>query len=422
MLRDFLRAVGLILGSAVAAQVVVVAASPVLSRLYSPSDFGILATASGVISILAIGASLRLEEVLPLIRSDRVAELATGLGLAIAVLLGLLLLVPVYLFGRSVGIPGGTGILVAFAACVSAAVALAGCYSTLMGARLRRQSFSAVARANVEKVFVQLAIQLTGGFAGLGALPLLIAKVAEKGVGIRRLWTLEPPATSRRSAVRALRAWRPIFARYRDLIGFGLLAALSRALRIGVIAPLIAVFWGVSMAGIFALANRALAAPFMMAGGASLQAFLGVTGRNGLLPSPRLRRLLVQATVVWALGSALTYLALARFAEPSFAWAFGEEWRAAGEIAPYLGVMGGAFAFSMPLQRLYDLWGLVRTRLVFEATQSVVVVGVLVFSGLMKAPLASAMAFVAGVALASALATVIHLLGIRPSSLPGSPR
>jgi O-antigen/teichoic acid export membrane protein len=422
VLRDFFKAAGLILGSTVAAQLVVVAASPVLSRLYEPSDFGVLATASGLVSILAIGASLRLEEVLPLIRSDRIARLAAGLGLTVATILGVSVVLPVYLFGRNAGIPATDGVLVAFTLCVALAVALAGYYSTLAGARLRSQSFGSVARANVDKVLGQLAIQLGGGLLGAGAVALLLAKVAEKGIGIRRLWRLSPPATSPRAVSRSIRRHRALLHRYRDLVGFGLVAALSRGVRIGVVAPLITVFWGVAMAGIFALAYRALVAPFLLVGGASLQAFLGVTSQKPLPPSPRLRGLLMQATGAWVAGSVLIFLVMAETGEPLFAWAFGEAWRPAGTLAPYLAIMGTAFAFSFPLQRLYDIWGLVRIRMAFEASQSVAVVATLVWCGAAGASLPSAVALLSGLSVLFAVLTVLHLSSIRATRLPAERR
>lgn len=417
MLREFLKAAGLILGSSVLAQVAVVAASPILSRLYAPDDFGVLATASGIISILAIGASLRFEEVIPLIQSDRVARLATGFGLVASVLTGLAVAIPVYLFGRGAGIPVEGFVLPAFAVCVAAAVALAGAYSTLTGARLRGQAFPAVARANVERILGQLGIQLAGGLLGGGAIPLLLAKVAEKGIGIRRLWRLDPPATSARTAGRAVRHARPLLRRYRDLVGFGLLAALARGIRIGIVAPVITIYWGVAMAGIFALAYRALVGPFILLGGAALQAFLGVTSGRSISPGGRLSRLVLVATAGWGVATVATFLILHQIGEPLFAWVFGPEWREAGELAPHLAVVGASFAFSLPLQRLYDLWGLVRVRLALEAGYAVAVVATLIWTGGVGTPLVDAMALLAAISALFALLTVAHITRVRPTNL-----
>jgi O-antigen/teichoic acid export membrane protein len=68
--RPFLRNVSIMLGGTAGGQLVSVLLSPVLTRLYSPEQFGILSVYLAVLSILVVVASLRYELTLPLAESD----------------------------------------------------------------------------------------------------------------------------------------------------------------------------------------------------------------------------------------------------------------------------------------------------------------------------------------------------------------
>ena len=79
----FARSASLLAGGAVAGQAIIVAASPILTRLYSPEDFGVLAVFASLLSILSIVASLRYQLAIPLPKTDEEAANVTVLSLAV---------------------------------------------------------------------------------------------------------------------------------------------------------------------------------------------------------------------------------------------------------------------------------------------------------------------------------------------------
>ena len=57
----FARGVGVLVGGTAGAQALMVLAAPLLTRLYSPEDFGLLAVYSGLLAICTVIAGLRYE-------------------------------------------------------------------------------------------------------------------------------------------------------------------------------------------------------------------------------------------------------------------------------------------------------------------------------------------------------------------------
>ena len=68
--RPFLRNVSIMLTGTASGQLVSILLSPILTRLYSPQQFGVLSVYIAVVSILAVIASLRYELTIPLASSD----------------------------------------------------------------------------------------------------------------------------------------------------------------------------------------------------------------------------------------------------------------------------------------------------------------------------------------------------------------
>ena len=64
--NQFFRDTLILVGGTISAQVIVLLASPILTRIYSPEEFGILSVYSAILAFFTIFASLRYELAIPL--------------------------------------------------------------------------------------------------------------------------------------------------------------------------------------------------------------------------------------------------------------------------------------------------------------------------------------------------------------------
>jgi O-antigen/teichoic acid export membrane protein len=69
--NSFIRSVSVLVGGTATAQVISILASPVLTRLYTTEDFGLLAVYGSIIGIVGVIASLRYELAIPIAETDK---------------------------------------------------------------------------------------------------------------------------------------------------------------------------------------------------------------------------------------------------------------------------------------------------------------------------------------------------------------
>lgn len=98
---DFTRNVlTLMLGTGIA-QIITVAASPILSRIYSPADFGVFGTYQSIIAVIAIVVSARYDHTILLPKEDKDAINLTALSFLIALMVSIILLISVSFFHQA---------------------------------------------------------------------------------------------------------------------------------------------------------------------------------------------------------------------------------------------------------------------------------------------------------------------------------
>ena len=78
--HDFLRKSAIVASGQALGLGVTVLASPILSRLYSPRDFGLLAIFSTLIGVITTFATLRYENAIPLPNDDWLAHSLAALS------------------------------------------------------------------------------------------------------------------------------------------------------------------------------------------------------------------------------------------------------------------------------------------------------------------------------------------------------
>ena len=99
---DFFRGALMIVLGTGAAQLMTVLSQPIVTRLYTPSDFGILSVATSILSVLISITCLRYEFAIPLPADNVEAANIVGLSLIVNVGMSLLTVVAVLLFGDAV--------------------------------------------------------------------------------------------------------------------------------------------------------------------------------------------------------------------------------------------------------------------------------------------------------------------------------
>lgn len=372
--------VEIVLGSVVG-QGLLFAAAPVLSRLYEPADFALLQLFTGVVSVGAVLASLRLELAVPLARDDHETRAVLWAGVfgsvvvAVLLWLGGLITAPWWAVGDTLldlraawWLVPATVLAVAWFQLVSAVLVRAEHYRDLAG----RNAVQGVGTA---------ATQLGLGIAGAGGLGLLL------GVGVGRLAGLV--AVSRRGlpglALPGRGPGQPRRVTLRDQLDavarfrrFPLLTTWSAVVNnAGQYAPYLvfALAFGPTVTGWLAFTARLLGVPVTMVGQAVAQVFLGrgaSAHRAATGELPRLTWLAVRRLSLLGAGPAVLVVLAAPWV---FGWVFGDAWDQAGRYAQILAPAFFLQFVASPVSHVFNLLARQGLALGWEVVRLLLVVG-----------------------------------------------
>jgi O-antigen/teichoic acid export membrane protein len=342
-----LRQVLTLLGGSSIAQAIALAASLVLTRLYTPEQFGTFALFASVVTLLSTGATGRYELAVLLPASDDEAWQVAWLALLIALPVVVLTLAAVAVWGDALAARAGDLRLGVWAWLLPLAVWLTAVVNTLTCWANRCQAFRGLAINRIAQTGITSVASIGLGVIGWASPGLMLGSVLGQATGAALLVGGGPRPAVRGVDVPRLSA---LASRYRDFPRINLPHAVLDALQASVVLCLLGAVYGAAALGGYAFALRVARAPLAMLG-ASIGAVF--QQRAARLVSTQcdladLARRTVRRLAVFAVPVFLVLMC----APDLFAWLFGAEWRAAGEQARVLAPWMVLNFMTSPLSQL----------------------------------------------------------------------
>ncbi len=336
---SFVRGASLIAMGTMLAQFVAIAVSPILTRLYSPAEFGSYSVALAILSIIAVMSTLAYEEAIPLPDSDVGAANVLALCIAIAMITGGVVMLVLLLVGPALLDLAGAPELAPIAFVLAFAVIGNGMLLAFLGWAIRMKAYGQIAANRLTRAGTGAVTQVGFGILGWGAFGLLLGAILAIFVALARLaamaWRSDRDAFQQVSATGLRRSLH----RYRR---FPLLTAPAMLLNtIGLEAPLLIIvaMFGTAVGGQFALAYRVMAMPLTLVANAIGKTYFAEAARIVREDPAGLRRLYVRTTRTLALLTIGPVILGALLAPFVFGLIFGEEWTEAGVFAMILAPM-----------------------------------------------------------------------------------
>ncbi len=335
------------------AQGLLVVASPLLSRLYSPGDFGVLALYVSITSIVVVIAGLRYELAIMLPESDEEAANLLALSLGFSLVTACLTCWVCVGWGKTgldwLHAPG----LQPYLLLIPVTVLLDGAFQALTYWNSRTQQFGRLSIARVTSSAAAVAAQLGAGYAGHATGGSLIgASVAGKTLSTAALggqiWR-----DDRRIFRKSIR-WRALWRsgiRYEKFPLINTWAGLLNVASYQSPILLFTYFFSPAIVGNYAFGFRVLFMPLGLISGSISQVFYqraAAAYAQGNLPS------LVEHTfrILITLGLFPTLL-LALIGREVFSLCFGPDWGEAGRYTQILSVWAFSWFISAPLSTVF---------------------------------------------------------------------
>lgn len=380
-LPAYWRNVMTVLGGALGAQALPLLAAPLITRLCTPADVGAFSVWLGMVAVAAIGATLRLEAAM-ILDHDRAAQRTCFSVVAYSASITAVLMTAGAVLARLLGLPFAAQLSWPALLTLGVATFMTAWMQTTLAYATSHNAFGKAARARVWSAGSIAAAQVGLLALGMGGVALVAGQLVGMAVGLlAALLLLAPPqawpgwlpdATQRAYLCRHDKFWR-----------FSLPSNLLNVIVSQLPLLMIGARHGAMAAGLFALTQRVLGAPIALLASSVLEVFKRQSVHD-FQTKGNCRdayRYTFKALVLLGIGPSLVLLL---FSPDLFAFAFGDNWRAAGELAQLLAPLYFLNFIASPLSYVFFVAGKQKVDLLWQVALFVMTLSVFLAPGTLQ--------------------------------------
>lgn len=351
---SFARNVVTLMTGTTLAQAIPIAISPILTRIYSPTDFGVLALFISITGIFVSIANGRYELAIVLPVKDEEAMNVTALCVAIAALLSVALFVIIIISHDFIVLKLGNSAINRWLYFVPLAVFLMGIFNALNYYHVRTKKFNDIAKANVSKSLATAFVQLSLGFAQIGTAGLIIGQLISYLTGntvlLKNIFREKDfPKFVDANEIKRLAK------RYIDFPKYSIWSILANTLAYNLVNIFLSYLFGAAVLGFYSLGNRVLGTPASLVGTSFGQVFFQRATEERNRTGSAIEIFLKTSKTLALLGLP-PFILLFFILEDLFAVVFGEEWRIAGTYAKIMLPLFFIRFFTVPLTNINSVF------------------------------------------------------------------
>jgi O-antigen/teichoic acid export membrane protein len=352
-------------GGTVFAQGLIALSLPLLTRLYTPGDFALLAVYMSILGLVTAVACLRLNLAIPLPEDDgeSMSLLALALIAAAVMSLGIALLV-IFAPDASARLLGQPE-MISYLWMIPVGVFLAAVYNALQYWASRKQRFPLITRTRMTRAVGGAATQVGFGIAHPTPFGLLFGHMLYSGLGVlglvRNIWREDRVVLS---SVRPASA-RAALVRYRRFPLYSVPEALFNTGGIQVPVLLIAAIAAGPEAGFLMLAMQVMGMPMALFGSSVAQVYLAEAPRRRRDGTLGLFTKQAMFGLLKAGGPPLIGIGL--LSPVLFPWIFGDSWGRAGNIVAWMTPWFILQFIASPISAVLHVTDNVRVAMVLQA-------------------------------------------------------
>lgn len=398
------------------AQVLAVFVYPVVTRLYSPDDFGVSALFLSIASIIVIIASLRYEISIMLPKSDEEAANLFALSVFLVGVTSALTSVFFWFYSEEIANSLNASGLGTYLPFISISVFVGGIFFIMTYWNSRVQQFRRISFARISSSLTISGTQLGAGFAGFASGGSLIgANILGNTVSAvvlgYHIWRDDM------SRLRGFISWKSMIAGFKRYINFPLYDAGSSLLNVVYLQlPIVALsrFFTTTIVGYYSLSMMVLQLPMNLVGSAIAQVFFQ-RAANAKHENPDMVANLARSALLrLSMVGTFPLLILMLIGKEAFTVIFGLAWAEAGIYSQILSGWILIMFITSPISPLFAIFEKQKYTLLFNVFNLIIRGGALVAGGI----LGDARTTVAFVAIAGIISYtlsnlwLLHIVGV----------
>ena len=333
---EYVRNVLTLMSGTTVAQTIPVAITPILTRIYSPAEFGLFAVYIALIYIGAMIATGRLEMAVLIARKDSEALQLAVISLVTSGVISFLTLIAIVIWGRQIAVLAGLPELETWLYIVPFSIFLFSVYKVLLHWLNRKKQYELMSRSRITQSGSISALQMVVGLAAKIPAGLALADCLGRVMALLFIFrrvkaTVKLPEFNRARQYALIR-------RYRKFPFLGSPASLLNILSLQMPYVIIPAIFTSAIAGMYFLVFRVLMLPIALLGESMMEVFRN-RAIEDLKEHGTCRPVFLKTLLSLAIIGLPPTLLLMLFGREIFAFVFGEDWREAGHYAAILAPM-----------------------------------------------------------------------------------
>lgn len=355
----------LISGTAIG-QIITVLSSPILTRLYTPEEIGVLGLFTSVVAILTVVMTLGYEMAIVLPKSDKESFNILALSINTSLFLTIFFLLFNALLGKHLSNLLDSPDLTRWLWFAPISALFIGIYNSFNYWSVRKKYFKRISTSRVLRSTGMVSVQLGSGVAGAGVGGLIGGQIFGQILATYNLahtvWKDNKKDLRSNLNVKSM---RELSKRYATFPLFSMPQSLVNSISQNAAPFLLGIFFGPSVVGFYAMALRSIQLPANLIGDAFRQVYFQRISEL-INSNKKISKYLIKTTFYLILVGLLPVLFFFLFAPSIFKLIFGSEWYVAGQYSRWLVVWLFFWFINRPTISTIQTLGLQKYLLIFE--------------------------------------------------------
>ncbi|MFZ7134530.1 MAG: lipopolysaccharide biosynthesis protein [Eubacteriales bacterium] len=375
---NFSRNVFIVAGGTAFTQILNALLTPIVTRIYTPEEYGVVSLYVAVLSMAVIVASLKFEWGIPIAEDDEKA--INIVALSILVLISITTVVAILLFVISDSVVGkiiGEALL-PYKIYIPIGIFLSGLYHIFMQWGYREKAFKTIAKTKLSQVIGQNVSRIGLGLLKLGPQGLIIGTIIGHSSGVAAL--SKNIFSTKQYLIKKIKKSEILWCakRYKDYPIYSATSQFMNSAGLNLPKIFLATLYSTEVTGAFGLAVSITGIPVTLIGRSVGDVFYAEAASIGKTNPRKLKQLsnkLFKKLAAIGLIPALALLILGPFL---FKIVYGAEWVEAGVYSRIMSVLIYARLVFLPISRVFAVMEKQRHALILDAVRLIFVL--LVFS------------------------------------------
>jgi len=344
-------------------QGILIAATPILTRLFTPENFGVLALYLSIVGIISVVSSWKYELAIMLPEDEEDAKALVFLSIITTIITSLFVLIILFILKGYLGVL--TEHIKLFIWLVPVGILINGLLQIFVTWGTRNEQYKPIANTRVTQSSVTVFSQLSFSIVSISSLSLIYGNI----IGILSSLIYLVYQTSKKHYIQLNNISKKRIvenlSKYKNFPKFQSTSALINSLSQHLPIILLSMFYSAEIAGFYSLTHRALTTPARLLGNSVRQVYFQRASKI-FNKNESIRRILSKSTIGLLKVSIIPFVIIGIFAQSTFVFVFGKEWLVSGIYAQLIIVYIFTLTVNPPSVMTLQILGMQKFSMIYE--------------------------------------------------------